>query len=69
MGQITDICQSTQHDDLGSNYDGDSEVKMTRQDIAALRWPQRGSETRSNASFKGLHTGSRLHNDRQPDWW
>jgi hypothetical protein len=67
MGRVSDVCQSTQHDDSGSNYGGDSEVKMTRQDIAALCWLQHGSETQSGTSFKGPHTGSQLHNDRQPD--
>jgi hypothetical protein len=53
MGRVADICQPTQHDDSESNCGGKSEVKMTRQDIAALCWLQHGSETQSGTSSKG----------------
>jgi hypothetical protein len=42
MGRAADVCQSTPHGDLGSYCGGDSEVQVTRQDAAALHWPQRG---------------------------
>jgi hypothetical protein len=45
MGRVADVNQSVPHDDSGSYEGGDSEVKMTRQVIAALRRPQRGIRT------------------------
>jgi hypothetical protein len=50
MGHVVDVCQSTPHDDMGSYDGGDSEVKMTRPAIGALRQPQRGSKAQSGTS-------------------
>jgi hypothetical protein len=52
MGHVTDVCQTTPHDDSGSYDSGDSEFKMARLATSALRRPQRGSKTRSGTSSK-----------------
>jgi hypothetical protein len=64
MGRITDVCQSTPHDDSGSYNGGDSEVKMTRLATGALRRPQRRIKTQSGTSSKGV--AYRLATARQP---
>jgi hypothetical protein len=53
MGRAADACQSTAHDDSGSYYGGDSEVKVTRQVTGALRRPQHGIRARSDTISKG----------------
>jgi hypothetical protein len=68
MGHAADVCQSTSRDNSGSYCDGDSEVQVTRHVTDALRWLQRGIETRSGTSSKGPCTGSRPHGGLQPDW-
>jgi hypothetical protein len=45
MGRVTDVCQPTSHDNLGSYGGGDSEVKMTRLATATLRRSPRGNKT------------------------
>jgi hypothetical protein len=67
MGCATDVCQSASHDDLGSYDGGDPEVQVTRQDIVALRWPQRGIRTRSGTSSKEQRAGSRPLGGHQSD--
>jgi hypothetical protein len=52
------------HDNSGSYYGGDSEVKMTRQVTNALRRPQRGIRARSGTSPNGA--AYRLAIARQP---
>jgi hypothetical protein len=69
MGRITDVGLISPHDVLWNHY-GDRRVQVTRQDTAALRWPQRGIRTRSGTSFEGPRTGSRSRGGLQPDrYW
>jgi hypothetical protein len=67
MGRLTDVCQSTPHDDSVSYDGGDPEVQVTRQVTVALFWPQHGIKTRSGTSSKRQRTGSRPLSGRQPD--
>jgi hypothetical protein len=66
MGRITDVGLVSPHDILWNHYE-DRRVQVTRQDTAALCWPQRGIRARSDTSSEGPLTGLRPHGGRQPD--
>jgi hypothetical protein len=51
MRHVADASLATSRDIYGNHY-GDRRVKMTRLATGALRWPPRGSKTRSGASSK-----------------